>query len=1686
MLRVHPAAVCQGRSFAGFQFDRGARRLSVAALFFALGIFALPLPPLAAQGGAAPARTVSKFRDSLERKPYHTTGFDRMFEAAVSADLLTSVVESYESLIESDPANTSARIVLARLYGRTEQAKRALELLATVEGDEPEYHALHGSLLIADGQVDEGIAALERAAEGTTDRRALSALHRQRGEAYLRTNQREKAAEAFRTLSALEPRVFHTRLEVAAALSRNGLLTEAEEELSAALDLTGGDNAKHCRVLAELGRLHERKIEPKKALEVYHDGLERMARGNWLKNEFYSRILAIHRRENSLEQALTDAKAAVETNRQDLGAREFLADLYLETQRREDARAILEAAVADFPDDEALSPRLIAVLQLLQDTDAIVIEYQRQIERRPEDLELYIALGTMFARSEKLDQARRQWRKALERDIEDAALCARLAQLFVLFEMPEDAEGLLERAIEIEPREMRHYGDMIRFLTSAQPPRPVKPWLEKAEAVAVGSAALLEQASLLYRQVRDLEGTLRCLRAAVGEAPSDARLLTTLADLLLETDETDEALALYEQVIEHADSRGERTVALQRIVREITNAGVVESWIEKTRERVATEPEALTPHLVLAELLVRATDPRTAIEVYRETLAVHGPLEEVYESIARIYVDLGEPEAALETWNEVLEHFPRSRRKYLREIADVHLANYDQERALQIYQEILDGSPRNPAAFREIAKEYERLQYFEKSIECLQQVVRLEPSQARDRIALVSLLRHTGAFAEAEELLAEGLRIAEPEDRGELAGAYYETLAEQGTLKETMDRLADKIEENPYGTDAPRLLTELYLREFEYELALGTMNRLLDYQPQNPILLELRARVAMEMERYPEAIADHETLLKLPETDHAHAQLEIVRALVAMAKLDRARQIASTVDNPRGVAAVFRAEGLYDDAAQLIEAALAANPSDRSNYLRLTRIYEEGGNLQAAMETLERLIALEGDRMRTLRRLGDLYAREGKSEETIAIGKRMFDLLRVPEAEQPLDPEERSAGEASANRPTTQYFPGYWGRSPRDSGRWVQGLSEVTRWMQEKGFATEWGEILTSEAHRLIRNTTLYQQALNNLSWGPTADSEKRLELWEAAYRLASEEGFHPPTSTHEQWLESLRQSRVYLFNNDPEGAVAHAEKRKAELNENSTAEDHFLVAAFFVSARKDSEAIETLDSALEMFPDDPYLLLQRSTMHSQRKEHEKAFELLSKAAETPVELSPEERERRDFLTRRAEFLSMRQSLPWRDRGSIREEQLDRVRAAFASNIPGYGSEVYGMPLPRASLERRMIYSLFNLERDEEAIARLFALLDSLSATFTDEIWAAGMLMNNDHHEKAEPLFLSAQARIQALQEDESLQNLIAGRRYQISQLDGSLARLAEKKGEYREAYEGLRRTHQAGPALIVLKTHDVLEEVIEEYNGELETSLAAWHADDAPEKGTPESEELRESVRDSAVFLSDLLLAQKKMERAAAVIESVIPVLPKEFELLTIAAYYKEIQGDFDGAIELHRSAIEAKRQLPRRGPNSPAPLSDKIQFTRPPLPSSANDYRWSNLRRSSNRYSAMGMARSLNESPIENYAEILRIDLDRGKSRRPRSSYAASPAQTIGAFATSVGHSKTSSNGTGSRRRGFRSSRFSIDKTRATTATVCLSRKPSNAPRTSKKRSASPSDRGAKSGVDPRGTTTSDSSTS
>ncbi|MCP3918174.1 MAG: tetratricopeptide repeat protein [bacterium] len=1536
------------------------RRVLSLCVLPAIVLSLAPAAP-AYQDGPDPAQRSShaleSFRRYLDRKPYNAWAFDSLLEAAVAVNALPKLVERYEARVAEDPGDLPARVVLARLYARTDQTGEGIDLLAAVEERDGQLLALVGELELERGDTAAATAALDAAAAATQDEKLLEEIHRARGRAYLIGGDREEAANAFRALAELAPDNFHLRLEAATALADNGLSEEALVEFETAESLAGGDNAKRCRVLAEMGRLHEQRSDGEAALGVYARAIGLMGRGNWLKRELYERVLALHQRSGTLPALVASSRADSGANAQDLDAREFHARVLAATGDWEAATGVLRAAAAEFQDDLRVSRQLLDVLEQAGDTDGRIQEYQRILAQQPDELELYLELGRLFATEGRLELARLQWQRTLESRLDNPALCSRLANLYALYDMTEDARALFERAIELEPGEVAPYAELSSFLAAHDARDEVPAVLERAAARVAGDARRLEELANSWKEYGDTERARKTIEEAVTADPGQARLRFRLATLLAEEGDSERAAHELHAVIGAAGESTLARSATDRLVRLFQKDGRLAQLAARERAAIENDPDDATPYLVLGTVHARQRRPGEAIDVLRALLERAPDHADARLMLARQLERIGELGPALESYRALIEARPQARRKHLKAIAAIHLQRYEQDEAFACYDEILAGAPDNPAAFREVADAYSKLGYHEKALECLRQAVRLTPDDGRMRLRLAELYDTIGEKERAQEEVLAATRTRDDDVVEKARSRYYTLVSEAGAVDEEIARLRARIDTNPYDTEAPIGLTDFYVRELEYELALEMIDRLLTYRPKAPELLSERARLYALMERHDEALADYDTLWKLPDADQTELALKIGEAALQRGDRERARRVLAGVQDLSRVAALYRELDLTEDAIETYQRGLARAPQDVRLLMRLAGLYESKGDEESAILTLERVLDLRGNSWRVVRRVGGLLYDVGREDEAIEYGKRLFALARIEDH----DDDEVDEGEPAPSDPFAMMM--FSRRS--SSNALTQRMNELRSYFTDKGLDEQFATIGAEELVLQPTNTTLLSYVLSALA-REDGQGERAHEVIESVRAGTVAANRTPPGYTAKSWTAHLDGRELSALRSDKPFGEKRAAQLETSISGDSPTPRAFLeLAGIYSYFSKKEELLKTLERGVAAHPDSEHLLAGLAMTHASENRFEPAADALERLIAT-LEARPDsgENEAANALAFEGRRRSLYGGFPYHVRRRISDDDVRRLFDLTRGTSFALGWGLGREPkLPGA--RRKLAHCFVELGRSDEARTILAALEPGAETALVDWINVGAAYYEEEMYADAERVYKKLAQLETQLDADPVLGfNRTWARRFDAPMKQ--LARIHERRGEFVAAYGLLRRYGDGKAGELMLATNDATASVIERYSG---VANAAEEGGDA--------------WRDALVLIAELHQSQREWDAAQAIYARIGTARPRDFAALDNLADLHTRADRWEDAIRVHEATALEKRALARRPSRPSTPPGRELVPTAIELPKSDEDWAWNNLRSGRSVFFSGG-PRAASADPRDNYVEILKLYLD------------------------------------------------------------------------------------------------------
>lgn len=1553
------------------------RHRSFLFLSFALVLVAPSAqePPAADASGSPRERALTKVREQLAQKPTHTQLFEYYFKALVANNSVDEEIAALDAGLVKEPGQSATSIILGRLYLRTDKEAKALEVLDGIADKTPAIQSVLGAIYGKLGRHDQAARAFTAALPAAVTSEAKARLFELIGKSQLALGQKASALATWQQIGALDDGKFHRRMRIAELLTESRLFAEAELAYPPLLAETESDPAQHCRVLRELGRLRELQGELDPALTTYESILDRTARGNWLRKEIEGRVVQIHRRLGKLDELVTRLEAQRHEQPDDLAITELLADVYLETKKRDQALVVLADAAPRFPSDVRLARKLAQIYVDSGSIDKAIGEYQRILTKKPDELELYLELGQLFARGAQFDEAKLQWERALAQRLQDASLCTRLAGMYAAFEREDDAVRLFERAIELEPEAMPRYTDLADYLyvrTRADAGAAV---LERAFAAAQGKPRRLEAIAGTLRE-RGLAARARqALEAILQAEPHNQETRYALADLLLAANETEPARALLWQIVDSdaGSTDGQRTRAANTLVQ---LAARTDSVAQLDAE--ATARDSAGAAFVQGRIHSRNREFDQAIASFRVVLDKKPDDIEARRLLARLLADLGDYQGALAEYQRVAQIQPGEGKRQFREVARLYLETYDLDQAIAVWTKAMRDNPDNAAVFVEVGREFLGVQRAPEALDAFQQAARLRPDDPDVTMRLADALRQTGKSEEAERaLLHLATHATDARDREQARNRLHALYAELGTVDRRIETLAATVAESPYDQDAPQLLADLYLRTGDYVLGLEVIDRVLQFQSKNLELLRRRAEILEALEEWEKAKLAHEDLLKLPGAERDVHLAGIGQALYELGQAAEAKATFSKIQDRGRVLDFYAKYDLRADAVAFFERGIARAPGDLRNHVALAEQLMELNRNDEAIAILERSLQIRPTYRKTLELLGQLYVQVGRRDDAVQCGMRLFGL-RGEETEQTRREEYEEEQKARSSRYGRH-------RSFGSSSFSAQRYAAAATFFTDRGLQDEWGKILVAEAKRRPADDYLFSQVRNHFSWRDKSPTKLAAFVRELLARDWSKVHL-PPGETLRSYQARLESTLLAVYAED--NAMAQARIGELAGEARPVAE---LVERGWLQMKLGQREAATADLRQALTQDRTHVIAMTLLVDLllEAKQHAEAAPWLTEIAawwDTPAGTvaTAELAQRAELLfakNRRAAY----ERFPRKLRRHVNDTFLRDLEQQTRSR--DWWSTPTTLSFPEAAPSRlAAVLKLLRTHRaagDDAAFTATLTVARTAAESLAQRAALGVLLFEEQAKGEATPILAAVLAEEDAVKRDPLRAYAWSSFATHFNEAARCLGLMYAEQGKALQGYALLRGHGQTQQAELVLRKQIDLAAVRDLLEAAVATTAARLRALRAEGAGDLLAAEL--DYRDEAIKLADFLLGEKEFAAVDTLYQGALEFLPDDLEIRAVLAALRLRQGEAERALAMHDEILEVKRRKRRARQIDAVLPPSRLQ---PSLPDEGTNPSQGMIVTSRGVMASSARTVSVSVEAAETYREILAIHTQRSNS--------------------------------------------------------------------------------------------------
>jgi tetratricopeptide (TPR) repeat protein len=497
-------------------------------------------------------------------------------------------------------------------------------------------------------------------------------------------------------------------------------------------------------------------------------------------------------------------------------------------------------------------------------------------------------------------------------------------------------------------------------------------------------AILLATLQGQQQRYRDAEATLQ---RALEAYPKDMDLLNNLNTILTQAKDMAGAERVARRMIDTEPTRFDHRLRLARL---FETQGAHEKAEKILREAIALDPNSEERRLLLADFLSAGQDHRAAEQALLEAVVQLPHSAKIQFGLAALYLKSGQEVKAREQYASVVKDYKEkpSGLEAKVKLAEMDLAAGKQGEAERQVQEVLKENPRSSDGLVLLGRMALAKRSGKDAVQAFRTVLHDQPELATVHFLLGQAYLLTGESNLAKESFEHAVSLypGQVDARRSLAALD----SQSGRHQQARARLDDLLKQRPNDVAALDMLMMLDLVTKNWIEAEHTLNRLRALLKDSAVVFMAEGRLREAQQQFDKASAAYERAMALAPND-PDTLLSLVKLDIAQGHADRAKTrlnavLATRPDhlfghgllgevlalsghaqeadiqfreasriNPKWIAPWLAWGGLWlsqkqsDQAVQVIQAGLKANPDSEELHMLLASAYSGQGQIDHAI-----------------------------------------------------------------------------------------------------------------------------------------------------------------------------------------------------------------------------------------------------------------------------------------------------------------------------------------------------------------------------------------------------------------------------------------------------------------------------------------------------------------------------------------------------------------------------------------------------------------------------------------------------------------------------------------------------------------------------------------------------------------
>ncbi len=536
---------------------------------------------------------------------------------AVKGDVDGAIADATK-VLRSKPGQADAATLLAGLYARQQDDRKAEEVLAKAIAADPKNVPLR------------------------TVRAAVA----------IRLGDRDQAELDLREIVKLEPESLAHRTTLARFYASGDKGDQAESVLREAIAASPDDDQRYLALVEFL--VARRGMDAAEA--ELRKMVEQRPKAYRLRFGLASMLVAAGKRDQA-EQVCEEIVALDKTGPNALAARLQLAGFAFAREANDDGdRLVAEILQANPKDSGALVLRAQRSLAK-NDPGGAIIDLRSALRNQPGSLQVNALLAAAHRANKEVELGRQAIATAVAHYPDQADLRILLAEYDLSNDAPDQALKVLNEAIKRQPRDPRGYEAKARVQIAQKDFAGAERTLGALKQALPESAVGYYQSGLLQAAQNKNDAAVKELETAIAKAPTAAEPRVALIGLQVQQNRLDQALAAAKEFVSANPQAPIAYMALGEVQAARREPDAAEA---SYRKWIELNPRAPLGYLRLARLHITArNDPARAVTALEEGRKAIPGNRELTLQLAELYEQTGQVDQAIREYERVLSANPR-------------------------------------------------------------------------------------------------------------------------------------------------------------------------------------------------------------------------------------------------------------------------------------------------------------------------------------------------------------------------------------------------------------------------------------------------------------------------------------------------------------------------------------------------------------------------------------------------------------------------------------------------------------------------------------------------------------------------------------------------------------------------------------------------------------------------------------------------------------------------------------------------------------------------------------------------------------------------------------------------------------------------------------------------------------------